>query len=163
MPGIVDAVAESWLDRSVVHGKSRDLQIAILVNHALLDVFGHDHHALRGKLLIDIAPDVDIELVSLLQVRHHLGRARRSPDPERRAPAQDPASQIKVRNSDNVIGMQVSQKQGGDVGERDFELIETLGRATAAVKQQLFFSRLHQDAGAKSLHHRAGSSPCPEV
>ncbi len=52
--------------------------------------------------------------------------------------------------------MQVSQKQSGDVGERNFELVETLDGAATAVKQQLFFSRCHQDAGTLPFHHGTG-------
>jgi hypothetical protein len=52
----------------------------------------------------------------------------------------------------------VSQKQGVEVIEWDLELIEAHGSATPAIEQQLFLSRLHQDAGAETLHHRAGSA-----
>src|SRR6185437_2249429 len=158
VPAIIDAVAERRFDGRVVHSESSYLQIAILINHPLLDVFGRHDYARSGKHLIDITSHMDIELVGLLQVRHHVRCARRSPDAERRAPAQDPAGQIKVRNSDNVIGVQVSQKQGVEVIEWDLELIEAHGSATPAIEQQLFLSRLHQDAGAETLHHRAGSA-----
>ena len=119
VPRVIDAVAERWFDRRVVHREGRDFQIAILIDHTLLNILGHDHRALRGKFLIYVAPDMDIELVSLLQMRHHVGRARRSPDPERCVSPHDPACQIQIGNSDDVIGMQVGQKQGSDIARKE--------------------------------------------
>ena len=110
MPTVVDPVAESRLDRSMVNRKSRDFQIAILVDEALLDIFGHDNHALRGKFLVHVAANMDIELVRLFQMRHHLGCTRRPPYTKRSAPAENPASQIKIGNANGVVGMQVRQK-----------------------------------------------------
>src|SRR6266849_809607 len=152
VPGIVDAVAQGWLDRRVIDGEGRHLQITVLVNDSLLDIFSRDHYALRGKLFINVATDVDIELVGLLQMRHHLRCSRRPPDTPRCATAKNPAGQIEIRNSDNVVGMQVSQKHSGHFGKRDFELIEPLCCPTAAVKQELFLSRFDQNARSKSLH-----------
>jgi len=63
-----------------------------------------------GSLSSYIVPDVTIELVGLLQMRHHLRRVTRSPDAKQRVPAENPACQIEIGNSDNGIGMQVSQK-----------------------------------------------------
>ena len=74
MPCVIDPVAECRLDRSVIDGERSDLKIAVLVNHPLLDVFGCDHDTLGWQPLY-IAPDVNIELVGLLQMRHHLRRA----------------------------------------------------------------------------------------
>jgi len=111
MPCVIDPVAECRLDQSVIDGERSDLKIAVLVNHPLLDVFGYDHDTLGWQSLIYIAPDVNIELVGLLQMRHHLRRASRSPDAKRRVPAENPACQIEIGNSDNGIGAVRSAKE----------------------------------------------------
>src|SRR5713101_57661 len=89
MPGVVDAIAQGWLDRSVIDGERGDLQIADLVHHTLFNILSHDNHALSRKFFIHVAADVDIELVGLLQMRHHLPCSRRPPDTQRRTPAKD--------------------------------------------------------------------------
>src|SRR6266849_6397993 len=109
-PRIFDAIAEGGLDRSVINGKGSDRQIAVPVDHTLLNILSHNRRALRGKPFIYVAPDVDIELVGLLQMRHHLRCSCRRPDAERCAPAKNPARQTEIRKSANVNGMQVSQK-----------------------------------------------------
>jgi hypothetical protein len=44
-------------------------------------------------------------------MRHHLRRASRSPDAKRRVPAENPACQIEIGNSDNGIGAVRSAKE----------------------------------------------------
>jgi len=81
-----------------------------------------------------------------------LFRSLWSPDVEGCISPHDPSGQIQIGNSDNMIGMQVRQKEGSDIAERNFQLKQTLGHAAPAVKQQLLFSRFDQNAGAKPLH-----------
>jgi hypothetical protein len=51
--------------------------------------------------------------------------------------------------------MEMREEESIGGREGNLELIKPLGRAAAAVKQHFFRARLHQDAGPKTLHHRA--------
>ncbi len=106
----INTVSQRRLDHAMINRKRGHLHAIAFVNNTFADIFGHNLHGRAGKLFIHVAPDVYIEFISLSEVRHHVFRAWRSPDPERHFPSANPAGQPHVRNSNRVVRMQVSEK-----------------------------------------------------
>lgn len=137
----------------MVHFKHRDLQPAFVEHHALTDILREDHDAV-GRCPVVVQPDADVELIRLLEVRHHLLRSPRAPDVERTiaSRADEPARQPEIRKPDHVIRVQVREEDTVHVLPADFELGEALQRPTARVEEELLAPGFHESAGPESIH-----------
>src|SRR5437868_2832821 len=104
MRTIVDAVAERRLDGPMVYQERRDLYPIGFVDDALANV-GCDYlDAFGRKLLVHIAPDVDIERKRFLQMLQHRSGAIRPPHLQWLIPVlRGPGKQIEFRQGDDVI------------------------------------------------------------
>src|SRR5262245_58219745 len=93
-----------------------------------------------------------VEFVGLLQVRHHFLGSRWSPHSQGDLAPSHPTRQPQIRNSYDVIGMQVRQEQCADVCERHFTLLDALRGAATAIKYQLLVPTFYQNARPKAVH-----------
>src|SRR5258708_30091281 len=87
---------------------------------------------------------MDVEGVGLLEVRHHLPSAYRSPYTKRDVATHHPAGEPEVRNPHNVVGVEMRKKQTIDLF--DFDLVQSHGYATAAIEEQVRSPGLYQNA-----------------
>ena len=158
VPGIVDPISQRGLDCPVIDCKSCNFDSAALANNALFNILCFDDDPWRGYLLIDIASDVNVERIRLLQMFHHLPRPAGSPNPQRSFSPYDPSRQPQIGHSHDVIGMQVGQEQRRDFRKRHFLLVETLRAASPAIENQFLISSFHQGARPEALNNRPRSA-----
>jgi hypothetical protein len=139
----------------VIDLERRDPQPVFLENHPLVDVLGQDHHALGRRPIVRLT-DPDVELIGLLELRHHLLRSPRPPDRKRTVASRsyEPARQPEIRKADHVIRVKVCQKETVDVLPADLDLGETLQRTSAGVEEEFLPGCFDQDAGSESIHGR---------
>jgi hypothetical protein len=101
----VDAVAERRLHGAMIDCKGRYLNSPFSYATPSSTSLATTTAPLGGPFLIHIAPHVDIELVGLLDVRHHFLGSLGPPTLEAGRSVLDPTSQPQVRDSDHVIGI----------------------------------------------------------
>ena len=104
VPGIVDSISQRGLDCAVIDCESCNFHSAALVNNALFNILCFDDDPWRRYLLIDIASDVNVERIGLLQMFHHLPRPAGSPNPQRSFSPYDPTRQPQIGHSHDVVG-----------------------------------------------------------
>src|SRR5262245_16795853 len=120
----------------MIDEKRCDRYSALLKDHSFFNVRARYFDAFFGKLLVDVAPDPDVEIECLLEVLHHVLCAGRPPDSERRlASLRAPSCQIEIRESDDVIGVKMRQKDIPDLAQKHADLRDTDAGAAAAVKK----------------------------
>src|SRR4029450_2703916 len=74
--GIVNAIAERWLDVTMIHLKRCDLHAALFIDDALTNIPRGDHDPRRRPALV-FKSKPDIGLVRMPQVEHHPGSPAR--------------------------------------------------------------------------------------
>ncbi len=145
----------------MIDQKRRDLHAVLVEHDAFADVVALDRDAGARDFFVHVAADVNVEGERLFECAHHVARAVRSPDLERRLASRRsyPASQEQIRNLHHVIGMQMRQEQSADRTDRNTCLYEANGCTSAAVEQESLAARLHERACAKlsQIHRRTAA------
>ena len=162
MTVIVDPEAERRFYRPMIDKERGDLYTVGLVNEAFANVGRLEPNAFGGKLFVHIAPHVDIERECFLQVRQHGLGALRSPDLQWLIAAVRPGCQVEFWQSDDVIGMEMSQEYLRHIDRIDRQRGHSRRQATATVEQE--FLRPCQDQGtdAKSLRTEGRPASRPQ-
>ena len=162
-------------DGVVVH----DRLLALRRNTELLERFWNhhfvDHHVsprgFSNVVFGDAAPsrqmlhrrtNVDVVLIRLLQVRHHLDGPARAPYTERNCSTLEhqPASQPQIGKANDVVGMQVREKDALYLPPSNVQLREPLQRAASRVEQEFWSPASTSVLGPKRFM-TGGGQPVP--
>ena len=138
----------------MVHIEHDDAHIAVRVLEAFRDVLCFDVDARLRQQLVQVAPYVNVRLICLLKVRHHIGGAFRSPHLERRLASHNPGCEPQVGYAYDVVGVQVCQEQPVHARIVRPQLEQPLKRTASAIEQQPLVARLHERAHPEALNRR---------
>jgi hypothetical protein len=107
----------------VIDLERSDFDASLVVHHALADILGQDHDALRRGTVV-VQPDADVVFVRKLKMRHHLSGASWAPDGKGMIAARgnQPSRHPEIRETDHMIGVQVGEKDAADVLPAHLEL-----------------------------------------
>src|SRR6185436_5811273 len=112
---------------------------------------------------VDIAANVNVEGKRLLDVVHHVARARRPPNLKTflARSARSPWRQKQVRDADDMIRVKVREKQLVNLGKVGAGLCQANGHRSSTIEQQFLAAGLDQSGGTKpiEIHRRPRSSP----
>jgi hypothetical protein len=148
---IIQPEAVGWLDRPMVDEKRRDGDAVLLVNGSFTNVVCDDLNAGCRRMFVDISTHVDVEGERLLEMRHHVARALRSPYLER-DPAwrqSRPPGQQQVRDVDDVVGVQMGEKELAHRTRLHARLDEPLHQPAPRVEEKTLIAGFDERADAR--------------
>ena len=151
MSSEVNSVSKGRFHYPVIDKERGDLYAVAVVDDGLADVVSDHCYSLARQSVIYL-PNVSVELIGFREVRHHGCSPGRSPDLQRSFAPAVPSTEPEIWYSDGVIRVQMREEQGIDFSERNFELLNPLSGATAAIEEQDLLTRFDQDTGAEAVH-----------
>src|SRR5688572_3186953 len=125
MAAVIDPVTECrQVLAAMVDFEGKDSDAVAIEHHAFVDAVRFQLYAF-GRIVMAAHADVDVE--RFRQVLHHLFGSVRSPNPQRgfsHAPGPaDPTGEPEIDKADNVVRVMVREKNAGDVGEGNAQLM----------------------------------------
>src|SRR4029078_10081814 len=134
--GIIDGVAERCLDRSVIDFKGRDFHAALVINNSLTNIMDEEHDTVRSSAIVNLT-NADVILERLLEVGNHFTGTQWTPHLKRHiAPCHyQPSRQPQIRKANDVIGVQVSEKNPVYILPSNLDLTQALQSAATRVEE----------------------------
>jgi len=157
----IDAISKCWVHSSMIDEERGGSRRTVIIYFILLYFFRIDFDAFSWKGIRRGLTNANIKGKCLSKVLRHTGSSFRTPDSKRFASPQKPSRKPQIRDSHNMVGVKMSEKETVYLFRANSSLGQANYDTATTVKQQFLARRFDKNGRAESLNIRKGSS-CTE-
>ncbi len=133
----IDAISKRRFHSSVIDEERGDSRRTVIIYFTLCNLFRIDFGAFGWKRIGSGLTNADIKGKCLSKVLRHTRSSLRTPDSKRFASPQKPSRKPQVRDSDNVVGVKMREKETVYLFRANSSLSQANYDTAATIKQQL--------------------------